>query len=178
MSKERRIKPRDAPCLLSNVSLPATNFSSSPHLIISTSTPINQTNQATQTPQTPQTTQISLPSPSATALPLTSINSSTLLPTVLTTMNGLFASVPTEDLDAALNNTATSLIQGSVAQSGIAQYYTVHVSGICSGRFTNGNFIVQNYFSTYGDHSASKTSHYSPHVFRCCQTGDCNMRNG
>jgi hypothetical protein len=71
-------------------------------------------------------------------------------------MNGLFANVPTEDLDVALNNTASSLIQGSVAQSGIAQYYTVHVGGICSGSFTNGKFIVQNYSSSFGDHSASK----------------------
>jgi hypothetical protein len=80
-------------------------------------------------------------------------------------MNGLFANVPTEDLDVALNNTASSLIQGSVAQSGIAQYYTVHVGGICSGSLSNGKFIVQNYSSSYGDHSASKSPDASQQHF-------------
>jgi hypothetical protein len=71
----------------------------------------------------------------------------------------------------ALNNTTSSLIQGSVAQSGISQYYTVHVGGICSGSLSNGKFIVQNYSSSYGDHSASKSSYFSQLIFYCYQTG-------
>jgi hypothetical protein len=80
-------------------------------------------------------------------------------------MSGLFANVPTEDLDVALNNTASSLIQGSVARFGVAQYYTVHVGGICSGSLSDGKFNVQNYSSGYGDHSTCKSSYVSQHIF-------------
>ena len=133
----RRFNPLDPWGLLPTISFPFPTPRVSTRV---TALEVTSTNTGQPSQKSAGTTTTSS-APAATTSPITSTS---LFTTILTIVEGLFANQTTEALDVSLNNTANALIQRVIAQSGIAEFYTLHLMGICSGSLSNGEFINRN----------------------------------
>jgi hypothetical protein len=114
----RRFNLLDLLCLLPTISFPFPNTG-----VSTTVTGLEVTSTSTSQPsQKSAATTTTSSAPAATTSPITSTS---LFTTILTIVDGLFANQTTEALDVSLNNTANALIKGVIAQSSIAEFYTL-----------------------------------------------------
>jgi hypothetical protein len=156
MQNARRFNPLDPLGLLPTISFPFQTPG-----VSTTVTGLEVTSTSTGQPsQTSAATATTSSAPAATTSPITSTSISTA---ILTLIEGLFANQTTEALDVSLNNTANALIKGVIAQSGIAEFYTLHIRVICSGSLSNGEFVNRN-CSSYRSltHCKSRSHFLSP----------------
>jgi hypothetical protein len=137
MQNARRFNPLDPLGLLPTISFPFPTPG-----VSTTVTGLEVT--STSTGQPSQNSAATTTTSSAPTATITLITSTSLFTTILTIIEKLLANQITEALDVSLNNTANALIKGVIEQSGIAEFYTLHIRGICSGSLSNGEFVNRN----------------------------------